>query len=121
LSDDNFASLTARVLVRKGEAEPSPVMASSEAFPFAQRVVPGPVDAPIPARPPRQTKQRELPVLFTDVPAKPRRMVLQLAANEYEALALVAVKKGTTPQHLVHNALREFLAHAAPNTPQPGY
>jgi hypothetical protein len=111
VSAGNFASLTAGLLVRKGEAEPSPVMPSSEAFPFAQRVVPAPANAPIPVGRVPQIRRHELPAACTDsdAPPKPRRMFLQLSAQEYEALALVAVKKGTTPQHLLRKLLHDFL------------
>lgn len=102
----NFARLKADLLVRKGEAEPSPVMAT---FPFAQRVAPGPVDAPVPAGPRRHSERRELLDPST-IPDKPRRMVMQLSTKEYELLGLVAVKKGTTPQYLLRTALHEFLA-----------
>jgi len=37
-------------------------------------------------------------------------MFLQLSANEYETLGLVAVKKGTTPQHLLRKALHRLFA-----------
>lgn len=118
MSGGNFASLTAGLLVRKGEAEPSPVM-PSEVFPFAQRVVPTPGDALVAAAPMPQRKRREVPAAATiadvaastvaDETAKPRRMFVQLSAGEYEALALVAVKNGTTPQHLLRKVLHDFL------------
>lgn len=110
MSAGNFASLTAGLLARKGEAEPSPVM-SSQVFPFAQRVAPAPVDALVPAGPTPQRKRRELPAETTvaDMSAKPRRMFVQLSAKEYEALGLVAVKRGTTPQHLLRKVLHDFL------------
>jgi hypothetical protein len=106
MSGGNFASLTVGLLVRK----PSSIM-MSQTFPLARRVAPAPVDAPIPARPSPRSKQRQLPALSTvaDLPAKPSRMSVQLSAAEYEALGLVAVKKGTTPQHVMRNALRDFL------------
>ena len=101
MSAGNFASLTAGLLVRKGEAEPSPVM-PAEVFPFPLRVVQAPVDAPVPAGPTPQRKRRELAAESTgadvgaytgaDAPAKPRQMVVQLSANEYDALDLVALK-----------------------------
>lgn len=111
MSVGNFASLTAGLLARKGEAKPSPIMAS-ENFPFAQRVTRTPVDAPVSAGPALQSKLRELPSPSTvaDVPVKLRRMFLQLSAKEYEALGLVAVKKGTTPQHLLRQALHDCVA-----------
>lgn len=110
MSGGNFASLTAGLLVRKGEAKPSPMMAP-ESFPFAQRVAPAPVAA-LPVEPMPQTLQCELPVAApaTDAPAIPRRMFLQLSAKEYETLGLVAVKKGTTPQHLLRKALYQLFA-----------
>lgn len=102
--------MTAGLLVRKGEAEPSSVM-PSEIFPFALRVVSARVDALTPAGPTPQRKRGELPATCThsDIAAKPRRMIVQLSANEYEALALVAAKSGTTPQHLLRKMLHDFL------------
>lgn len=83
----------------------------SQAFPFMMHVVAGPADASIPAGPTPEGTHRELLALSTvaDETAKPRRMFVQLSAREYEGLALVAVKTGTTPQHLLRNVLSEFL------------
>ena len=110
MSGGNFSRLTAGLLARKGEAEPSSVM-PAEVFPFPLRVVQAPVDALVPAGPTPQRKRRKLPAESTgaDAPAKSRRMVVQLSENEYEALALVAVKSGTTPQHLLRKMLQDFL------------
>lgn len=111
MSGGNFASLTAGLLVRKGEAKPSP-MITSETFPFAQRVARAPVDTPMAGEPTSQNERRELlgAAAAADLPALPRRMVLQLSAKEYETLGLVAVKKGTTPQHLLRKALHQLVA-----------
>lgn len=105
----NFASLTDCLLVRKDKAEPSPATASA-AFRFAQDVVSAPVDGPTPTRSPHRSKRRELPATGkgSDVPAKPRRTFV-LSAGEYEALGLVADKKGTTPQDLLRKMLRQYL------------
>ena len=118
MSGGNFASLTAGLLVRKGEAEPSPVM-PADVFPFPLRVVQAPVDAPVPAGETPQRKRRELPDESTGADvgaytgagasARPRRMVVQLSANECEALALVALKSGTTPEQLLRKMLNDFL------------
>ena len=111
MSGGNFASLTAGLLVRKGEAKPSPIM-PAETFPFAQRVAPIPAQAPIPAGPAPQSGPRQLPAPspMADAPAIPRRMFVQLSAKEFETLGLVAVKKGTTPQHLLRKALYQLFA-----------
>jgi hypothetical protein len=89
VSGGNFASLTDYPLVRKVEVELS----------RAKRIVPAPVDAPIPARPTPQSTVQLVPDLVD----------VQLSANEYEALGLIAVTKGTTPQHLLRKVLRNFL------------
>lgn len=102
MSGGNFASLTAGLLVRKGEAEPSPVM-PAEVFPFPLRVVPAPVDGP------ESTGADVGAYTGADALAKSRRMVVQLSANEYEALALVALKSGTTPEQLLRKMLNDFL------------
>jgi hypothetical protein len=94
-------------IVRKGEAEPSPVRAS-QVSPVAQRVVPAPADAPIPAG--HRTKASGVNCPFRSQTYRQSHAGWSCSyRGEYEALALVAVKKDTTPQHLTHNVLREFL------------
>ncbi|HEX5281983.1 MAG TPA: hypothetical protein VFW28_18020 [Micropepsaceae bacterium] len=95
----NFASLTADLLVRKGEAAPSPIMRPQN-FRFAEP----------PATHKSERRESAAPLAAIDVSAKPRRMVVNLSAREHEMLALVAVRKGTTPQHLLRKALHELLA-----------
>lgn len=104
-------NLTTGLHVRKGEAEPSQIM-SAEISAFARRIPPAPLDAPIPAAPTPPKKRRELsaPPAVADGAEKPPRIILQLSATEYAALGLVAVKRGTTPQLLLREALHEFFA-----------
>lgn len=120
MSGGNFASLTGGLLVRKGEAKPPPIM-PSEIFRLAQRAVQTPVDVPIPAEPTPRSERGELsaPSTVADLPATPRRMFVGLSAKEYEALGLVAVKKGTTPQHLMRKALHDFLAEFVESATAP--
>lgn len=82
----NFASLTDHALFEKS-------------WP-AYRVMPDPVDVPIPAQ---STAQSTVHV----APANP--VNVQLSANEYKAMCLVAEKKRTTPQHLLRNVVRKSL------------
>lgn len=97
----NFASLTADLLVRKGEAAPSAIMRPQN-FRFAEP----------PATHKSERRESAAPLATPDVSEKPCRMVVNLSAREHEMVALVAVKKGTTPQHLLRKALHELLARS---------
>src|SRR5262245_8065944 len=113
-----FASITSSLLVRKGEAAPSPITSSAP--------------APIAARPPRpvtllsdvaRRKSDMVEPRYVYVPDeapqssicdskadgdKPRRIVLTLTAHEYETLGLVAVKKGSSRHQLAQAALDAY-------------
>lgn len=111
MSGGNFARLTSGLLVRKGEAGPSPI-ARSETNPFVRPSAPAVVDAsPVPASK-RESERREPAAVLppSDLPPPTtRRMVLKLTARQYEMLSLVAVRQCTTPQHLLRKALHELI------------
>ena len=128
MSGGKFASLTAGLLVRKGEAAPS-VVAPGPALPFgrsAEGVEPTasvhprePARAPAPEwqeLPPRiaaPERDSAAPVreiaLHSDHPDKPRRLMVSLSAEEYEMLGLIGVKKNATRHQLLRIAFDEYL------------
>ena len=126
-----YSPMTPEILVRKGDAAPSPIGAAARE----------PVGA-IPLRMPRRqlrtessaptagvkggeepagarrfvyTPDDETPAKAvggkggSDAPAdKPRRIVLTLTPHEYETLGLVAVKKNTTRHELAQSAMDAY-------------
>lgn len=128
MSGGKFASLTAGLLVRKGEAAPS-MVAPGPARPFgrsAEGVEPNasvhprePARAPAPewqelpphtAAPERVSAPpvREI-ALHSDHPDKPRRLMVSLSPEEYEMLGLIGVKKNATRHQLLRIAFDEYL------------
>ena len=126
MSGGKFASLTAGLLVRKGEAAPSTVV-PGPARPFGRPAegveapdtvhprepahapawVDGPEHAPAPERVFAQPV-REI-ALHSDHPDKPRRLMVSLSAEEYEMLGLIGVKKNATRHQLLRIAFDEYL------------
>ena len=129
MNGGKFASLTADLLARKGEAMPSSVIAS-QAIAFSR-----PVDQPaapeqIPARDELDAEifsfamALERPAASEEIvpsaehekpsspekPDKSRRLMVTLSHNEYETLGLIAVKKATTRHRLLRLAFDEYLA-----------
>jgi hypothetical protein len=124
MSGGKFASLTAGLLVRKGEAAPSlvapgPARASGraaegvEASAAVHSREPAPEWQELPphvAAPERVFAQpvREI-ALHSDHPDKPRRLMVSLSAEEYEMLGLIGVKKNATRHQLLRIAFDEYL------------
>ena len=137
MSEGKFASLTAGLLVRKGEAAPS-LVAAGPARPFG--AAPDRLEAalmqprePVPPPPPAEALEhtpapegQELPphvaaperafaqpvreiALHSDHPDKPRRLMVSLSAEEYEMLGLIGVKKNATRHQLLRIAFDEYL------------
>ena len=127
-----FASLTAGLLVRKGEAVPSSVVAS-QATSVPRTVHRAPAierisdrgETPTPRSAPTFDKTRMVTVSPTEMTSEPdevpmarfasqfdktRRLMVTLTHSEYQILGLIAVKKGTTRQHLSRLAFEEYLA-----------
>jgi len=133
MSGGKFASLTAGLLVRKGEAAPSVVAAGpARAFgaaPDRLEAALMQVPQPAPAEGPEHTpapEGQELPprvaaperafdppvreiALHSDHPDKPRRLMVSLSAEEYEMLGLIGVKKNATRHQLLRIAFDEYL------------
>jgi hypothetical protein len=97
MSSARFASITAGLLARKGEAQPWNAMGlPEEKIPLAWRSPPLAVAAPPP--PP---------------PAKDRSCAVRMSAHDYERLGILAVKSGVSRQQLLKDALAQFLAGKA--------
>ena len=101
MSSPRFAPITAGLLARKGEAQPW------------KQVGKVPVDAvenvaSIPWQP------YTLPVVTEPhPPGKERACSIRMSAHDFERLGILAVKKDTTRQQLLKEALAEFLAAKA--------
>jgi len=130
MSGGKFASLTAGLLVRKGEAAPSLVAPGPER-PFGRSAEGGEPSASVP---PREDSPERMPVpewqelsprivapervfaqpvreiaLHSDHPDKPRRLMVSLSTEEYEMLGLIGVKKNATRHQLLRIAFDEYL------------
>lgn len=110
-----FTPVTAALLARKGEARPWgdggtqawPAPANtphllSNGFEVSKR--------------PRVEKEPALSPPFSIAaasPTGPRKLTLRLSPSQYERLGLVATKRDTSRQRLLHHILDQFLATAA--------
>jgi hypothetical protein len=105
VSSTKFASITAGLLARKGEAQPWNSLGSglgsglatqeAEKVPLAWRT---PLAVAAPPPPP---------------PAKDKSCALHMSAHDYERLGILAVKSGVSRQQLLKDALAQFLAGKA--------
>ncbi len=91
-----FASITAGLLARKGEARPwnnmaSGVMREPQKATLAWRDEPARGE-PVPPPPPKE-----------------KSCSVRLSAHDHERLGIIAVKTGTTRQQLLKEALAQFL------------
>lgn len=95
MSTAKFASITAGLLARKGEAQPWAQEPGK--VPLAWRSDVRPAHA-VPPPPP---------------PAKDKSCSVRMSAHDYERLGILAVKSGVTRQQLLKDALADFLAGKA--------
>jgi hypothetical protein len=114
-----FASLTADLLVRKGDARPSAI-AAPEAFAFNAALVDGTQQSI--QKTADRADNRSFPIGIISVKKEPRvpepseqpvklhRLVLTLSAKEHEVIGLIAVKEGTSRNALLRQALNDYLA-----------
>lgn len=134
MSHARFASITAALLARKGEAKPwedppktslawredlartpplPPIVDPPSVTPFAQ------VQALVVQPTPKQCHEVE----FSDMssaaiaptgsgPEKIKKCTIRLSLHDYERLGIIAVKRNVTRQHLLHDALDQFFAAA---------
>jgi hypothetical protein len=98
-----FASITAGLLARKGEAQPwNGLLPEADKAPLAwrndvARSEPMPAAAATPPSP----------------PSKDRSCSVRMSAHDYERLGIIAVKTGVTRQQLLKEALAQFLSGKA--------
>jgi hypothetical protein len=96
MSSVRFAAITSGLLARKGEAQPWSQAARAEAENVAS----------IPWRP-------YAPPVMETLSEKEKTCSIRMSAHDYERLGILAVKKDTTRQQLLKEALAEFLAAKA--------
>jgi predicted DNA-binding protein len=96
MSSDRFAPITSVLLARKGEARPWDQVPKTEADNIAS----------IGWRP------HAAVVAVTQVPEKDRACSIRLSAHDMERLGILAVKKNSTRQKLLQEAVAEYLAKA---------
>jgi hypothetical protein len=96
MSLGKYAHITADLLARKGEARPWPALTRAEEMPEHRPW--RPAVAPPPPTPPE---------------IKERNCAIRMSAHDYERLGILAVKADVTRQHLLKQALEEFLASRA--------
>jgi hypothetical protein len=97
MSSARFAPITSILLARKGEAKPWTQAAKAEAEDVAE----------IPWRP-------YVPVVAMPAPAgKDKACSIRISAHDFQRLGILAVKKNSTRQQLLKQALAEFLAATA--------
>jgi predicted transcriptional regulator len=111
MSNAKFASITAGLLARKGEAMPWTQGAAQEN------------EKPIPAwRPPvvpplAVTPRAPIPAAVqppsTPLPPKDKSCSIRMSAHDYERLGIIAVKTGVSRPQLLKDALAQFLAGQA--------
>jgi hypothetical protein len=95
-----FASITASLLARKGEARP---------WSYESENPPLPIQAPWrPEAPPRLSSAPPPPP-----PIKDRSCSVRMSAQDFERLSILAVKRGVTRQRLMKDALAQLLASQA--------
>jgi hypothetical protein len=95
MSSAKFASITAGLLARKGEAQPFRQMGFAEPeqpAPFWRTRLPEAAAAPPP--PP---------------PVKDKSCSVRMSLHDFERLEILAVKSSTNRQHLLKEALAQFL------------
>jgi hypothetical protein len=115
-----FASITADLLARKGEARPWDAANSSSAFmpvsPPAPAAPPPVIAAPPTiARAPEPRLASPAPMVApAAAPAAPRetmkKCAIRISDRDYERLGLLAVKRNTTRQKLLQDAVEQLLA-----------
>jgi hypothetical protein len=97
MSSAKFASITASLLARKGEAQP-----------WNSLEMPEPEKAPLAWRAPLAVAASPPPP-----PVKDKSCSVRMSAHDYERLGILAVKSGVSRQQLLKDALAQFLAAKA--------
>jgi predicted transcriptional regulator len=110
MSSTRFASITAGLLARKGEAMPwsqeneKPMPAWRQPFP------PPPVPPVVTLRAPELATA--LPP-STPLPPKEKSCSIRMSTHDHERLGIIAVKTGISRPQLLKDALAQFLANQA--------
>ncbi|HEY0266388.1 MAG TPA: hypothetical protein VGC16_06525 [Rhizomicrobium sp.] len=91
-----FASITAGLLARKGEAQPWNGLGAAQEVEKAPLAWRSEAAAPPPL-----------------LPVKDKSCSVRMSAHDYERLSIIAVKTGVTRQQLLKDALAQFLAGKA--------
>jgi len=119
MSSPKFASITASLLARKGEAEPwshtshhhgihAGVHLHAEHYDDIQlgtakvEKIPAPWCRPEAGEPPPPPP-----------PSKEKSCMMRMSAHDFERLGILAIKTGSSRQQLLKDALSEFLANRA--------
>jgi hypothetical protein len=105
MSSAKFASITAGLLARKGEAQPWNMPGNLAGNTLDAQE---PQKAPLAWRPPLAVTPSPPPP-----PAKDRSCSVRMSAHDYERLGILAVKSGSSRQQLLKDALAQFLAAKA--------
>ena len=118
MSGSKFASITSSLLARKGEAEPwhEPLRKDlpwqrGEAGQSGDWPSPAPGDDPQPARAAPKTATRARKKTTDD--SRDKTCAVRMTHYDYERLGIMAVKKGTSRQRLMQQALEEFFGRMA--------
>jgi hypothetical protein len=114
MSSAKYASITAGLLARKGEAQPWNHTGTLAGTPAA---MPESESISLPWR--TYTPEMETPGMGTPQmvaappPAKEKSCAIRMSAHDYERLGILAVKSDSSRQQLLKDALAQFLAAKA--------
>lgn len=127
MSSAKFASMTASLLARKGDAAPSLATLPARPSAFANGKAPTPPPMPghldAPARPapaigPKADHPHASPAIHGDGPEKLRRIMVIVTADEFEKLGIAAVKKDKSRHEIVRGALDAYFQQLAADLPR---
>jgi hypothetical protein len=104
MSSAKYASVTAGLLARKGEAQPWNHTGETEKISLPWRTY-----TPDMAETPEIAAQPEKAAAST----KEKSCAIRMSAHDYERLGILAVKSDSTRQQLLKDALTQFLAAKA--------
>lgn len=111
MSATKFASITAGLLARKGEAMPwtqgGPQENEKPMAAWRQQ------SAPLPVVTPRAPIAAAVQPPSTPLPPKDKSCSIRMSAHDYERLGIIAVKTGSSRPQLLKDALAGFLAAQA--------
>ena len=115
MSHSKFAPITSSLLVRKGEASPSPVVPTLRPVSWISETARKSAAESAEPRFVYKPEETSADVSHSEGKPdvcqsneKPRRIVLNLTAHEYETLGLVAVKKGSSRHQLAQEAMDAY-------------